>query len=107
MHGVITNVEYHIGLDFEVKPSDVILIDESDQVILSNHSKFEKKIKQNRCICVTATPDNDNKKGVERETLNSSDFKFINGWPEGVPLPTSTDISCIQTLPLHPDANLI
>jgi hypothetical protein len=93
MHGVITNVEYHIGLDFEVKPSDVILIDESDQVILSNHSKFEKKIKQNRCICVTATPDND--------------IKFINGWPEGVPLPTSTDISCIQTLPLHPDANLI
>jgi hypothetical protein len=29
MHG-ITNVEYHVGLDFEAKPSDIILIDEAD-----------------------------------------------------------------------------
>jgi hypothetical protein len=26
----ITNVEYHIGLDFDIKPNDVILIDEAD-----------------------------------------------------------------------------
>ena len=29
MHG-ITTVEYHVGLDFDVKPTDVILIDEAD-----------------------------------------------------------------------------
>jgi hypothetical protein len=56
---------------------------------------------------MTATPDNENKNGVERETLNSSDFKFINGWPEGVPLTSSVDVSCIQTLPFAPDAELI
>jgi hypothetical protein len=44
---------------------------------------------------VTATPDNENKKGVERETLDSSNFKLINGWPEGVALPSSVDVSCL------------
>jgi predicted ATPase len=29
MHG-ITNVEYHVGLYFETKPNDIILIDEAD-----------------------------------------------------------------------------
>jgi hypothetical protein len=52
-------------------------------------------VKSHRCICVTATPDNENKNGVERETLNKSNFKFINGWPEGIPLPVSADTSCI------------
>lgn len=107
MHGLIANVEYHIGLNFETKPGDVILIDEADQVILSNHSQFEKKVKSNRCICMTATPDNENKRGVEREILNSSGFKFINGCPEGVPLPTPADASCLQILALAPDADLI
>jgi hypothetical protein len=44
---------------------------------------------------MTATPDNENKNGVERETLNSSNFKFINGWPEGIPLPSSVDVDCL------------
>ena len=75
----IANVEYHTGLDFDLKATDVILIDEADQVILSDHAKFEKKVRSNRCICVTATPGNENKNGVEREILNKSNFKFING----------------------------
>jgi hypothetical protein len=29
MHGV-TNVEYHVGFDFECKSGDIILIDEAD-----------------------------------------------------------------------------
>lgn len=107
MHEVVVNVEYHIGLDFESKSNDIILIDEADQVILSDHSKFEKKVKSNRCICVTATPDNENKNGVERETLNSSNFKFINGWPEDTPIPSTIDIDCLSTLALTPDSELI
>ena len=107
LNGISGSVEYHIGLDFDSKPTDIILIDEADEVILSDHAKFEKKVKSSRCICLTATPDNENKNGVERETLNLSGFKFINGWPEGVSLPTSVDVSAIKTLAFAPDTALI
>lgn len=107
MHDFINNVEHHTGLDFEVKSGDVILVDESDNIIFSNHAKFVEKVQSNRCICVSATPDNDNKKGVEREILNKSAFKFINGWPECIPLPTAADVSCIQSLPFAPDSKLL
>lgn len=103
----ITSVEYHADLDFEIKPTDVILIDEADQVILHDHAKFEKKVKGNRCICVTATPYDGNEKGVQREILDNSKFKFINGWPKDVPLPNSANVFCIEPLTLSPDAELI
>lgn len=73
-------VEYHVGLDFEITDKrDVILIDEADEIILADPAKFNAKIGVNRCICLTATPDNADKKGVEREVLLHLGFKFING----------------------------
>lgn len=75
---------YHTGLDFEYQVGEIILIDEADELILSNPTKFSTKFSNNHCICLTATPDNADKDGVEREVISFLGFKIFNGTPDFV-----------------------
>lgn len=73
------NVVYHTCLDFECAPGDIILIYEADELIHSNPARFAAKLSNHRCICLTATPDNADKSGVEREVILSLGFAVFNG----------------------------
>lgn len=100
-----SQVEFHVGLDFICQLGDVILIDEADEIILSNPAKFLEKIQHLKCICLTATPDNDDSRGVEREILGYLGFSFFNGYAD--PVSVSASVSCTETLAFPPDAELI
>ena len=82
--GLETNVEYHVGMDFKCQLGDVILIDEADELILADPEKFLNQTKDFKCICLTATPDNEDDKGVERETLKVLGFSMFDGMPDTV-----------------------
>lgn len=75
-------VEYHVGIDFDCQPGDVILVDEADELVFGNPEKFLLKTKGMNCICLTATPDNEDNKGVEREVLKGMGFSLYDGLPE-------------------------
>ena len=98
---------FHVGLDFECQSGDIILIDEADHIILKNPSKFKDMIQANRCICLTATPDNDDKLGVEREVLELLGLAFFNGQPVEQSSETSLALNSLESLPFGPDAELI
>jgi len=66
-------------LDFECKPGEIILIDEADELILPDPASFSAKIQHSKCICLTATPDNEDKQGMEREVLKLLGFSIFNG----------------------------
>ena len=51
-------VEYHVGINFEVKAGELLIIDEADCFIFNQPEQFMKLIKECACICFTATPDN-------------------------------------------------
>jgi hypothetical protein len=57
--------EYHVGIDFKPASGDLIIIDEADCFIFNNSEAFFNLIKENACICFTATPDNKDLNGVE------------------------------------------
>ncbi|HVW99572.1 MAG TPA: hypothetical protein VHA52_03900 [Candidatus Babeliaceae bacterium] len=59
------------------------MVDEADEIILSDPAKFKAKIQANRCVCMTATPDNADKLGVEREVIKHLGLTFLNGQPVG------------------------
>jgi hypothetical protein len=65
-HGLTDRVKFHVGLDFEFDLGDIFLIDEADDLILSDPTKFLAKIEHSKCICFTATPDNNDGFGLER-----------------------------------------
>jgi hypothetical protein len=94
-------------LDFECQSGDIILIDEADEIILSDPAKFKDKIQANRCICLTATPDNADKLGVEREVLKLLGLTFLNGQPLGQVPDSSLALDSLESLPFGPDAELI
>lgn len=98
--GLEQSVEYHVGLDFACKSGDVILIDEADELILSDPSKFYAKTKQNKCICLTATPDNDDKQGVEREVLKLLGFSMFDGQPS-LPLDAAGTVTSVSNLKVN------
>jgi hypothetical protein len=50
--------EYHVGIAFDVKPGELLIIDEADCFMFKQSEQFMKLIKESACICFTATPDN-------------------------------------------------
>lgn len=99
-------LEFHVGLDFVCDTNDIILVDEADDIILSDPAKFQDKNKANRCVCLTATPDNDDKLGVEREVLKHLGFTFLNGQPLGQVPDSSLALNSIESIPFSLDAEL-
>lgn len=71
-------------MDFKCQLGDVVLIDEADELILADPEKFLNQTKDFKCICLTATPDNEDNKGVEREALKLMGFSMFDGMPDTV-----------------------
>ena len=102
LNGILSQVEFHVGLDFECQPGEIILVDEADQLVLSNPAMFFIKIQHNKCICLTATPDNEDKLGVEREVLKLMGFSMFNGQPEAVVGASTTNtVSTVSELKMN------
>ena len=71
-------VEYHVGINFEVKQGELVIIDEADCFIFNQSEEFVKLIKETACICFTATPDNKDPVGVEAKLLKAFDISKFN-----------------------------
>jgi hypothetical protein len=52
------SVQYHVGFNFTSNPRDLFIIDESDVHLFGNPSAFKVATLNNRCICLTGSPDN-------------------------------------------------
>ena len=113
LNAIDSKVEFQVGLDFECQQGEIILVDEADELILSNPARFMEKIQQLKCICLTATPDNDDSQGVEREVLKHMGFSIFNGQATNSDPASTNAISVIElkrtieTLPFAPDLELV
>lgn len=70
-------IEYHVGMDFVCQQGEIILVDEADELIFDDPAKFLHRVQQHYCICLTATPDNQKDRGVEREVLKVMGFSMF------------------------------
>ena len=59
-------VSYHSELNFTPGANTVVIIDESDDHVFANPTKFYKFSRKACCICLTATCADDNARGIER-----------------------------------------
>ena len=71
LSGVSEKVAYHVGTDFSFESADLLLVDESDSLIFKDPVAFNVLLTRCRCICLTATPDDNNHKGAERQVLKA------------------------------------
>lgn len=55
-----------MGIDLELDTRDLLIIDESDTIIFDDPLFFDTVLAKHRCICLTATPDDDDAKGAEK-----------------------------------------
>ncbi len=74
-------MSYQTGINFSFTRSDLLVVDESDSIIFSDPLAFKDLLSRSRCICLTATPDDSNKKGAEKQIisalrLNKCDYGF-------------------------------
>ena len=58
-----------MGLSFEFTNKDLLIIDESDTLIFKDPCAFAEVISRGRCVCLTATPDDNNRKGAEKKII--------------------------------------
>lgn len=80
--GLADRVSYHVSLDFEYVEGSILVIDESDTLIFNDPHAFKLMMTMSRCICFTATPDDNNRKGAERQVLADIGLsKFEYGYP--------------------------
>jgi hypothetical protein len=64
--GFVGNVIYQVSIDFEREATDFLIIDESDSLIFDDPVVFRSMLAKIRCICFTATPDDNDPKGAEK-----------------------------------------
>jgi hypothetical protein len=82
------NVFYHVGIDFSFESTDLLLVDESDSIILRDPLAFNTLLTRCRCICLTATPDDNNYKGAEKQVLKALGLiKYEHGFPKELAAP--------------------
>ena len=102
-------------MDFKCQSGDVILIDEADEQIINEPEKFLNQTKDFKCICLTATPDNEDNKGVEREALTLMGFSKFEGMPDTVvdastianTVTSVSELKVDETIQLGADAKLV
>lgn len=71
-------IQYHIGIDFKVGPNELVIIDEADALIFRQPDEFQKFTNDTACICFTATPDNQQVRGLEARVITALKFeKFL------------------------------
>lgn len=62
-------ISFRLGLDFHREPTDIILVDEADQLIFSDPDSFKVLSQENKCICLTATCDDNDAQGIKRSII--------------------------------------
>ena len=65
---------YKAGLDFKAEPGSLIIFDEADTFMLKHTEKFATLIDSCFCICLTATPDDGDAKGLLRIVVGTLQF---------------------------------
>ncbi len=60
-----------MGLDFDFSRKDLLIVDESDTIIFSDPCAFAEVLSRCRCICLTATPDDNDKLGAEKKVIDA------------------------------------
>lgn len=82
LSGFADRVVYQVGLHYEGKSSGFMIIDESDTLIFNNPDAFLTLLSKCRVICLTATPDDNDRKGVEKQVLTTMKLsQFSYGFP--------------------------
>ena len=71
-------VKYHCNLNFVPEKDWVLVFDEADDFIYSEPENFLSITKKNSCICLTATPRDDNPDGLEANILKHMKFKVFD-----------------------------
>ncbi len=70
----------------------MLLVDESDSIIFKDPVAFNTLLKRYRCICLTATPDDNNSKGAERQVLKALGLiKYQHGFAAELSNPAVID----------------
>ncbi len=65
LSGVSEKVFYQVGTGFSCESGDLLVVDESDFLIFKDPVVFSALSTKCRCICLTATPDDNNYGGAE------------------------------------------
>jgi late competence protein required for DNA uptake (superfamily II DNA/RNA helicase) len=79
---------YHLGLSFTYTGNDVLVIDESDALTFADPLAFKLMMAGCRCICLTASPDDNNKKGAEKQVIAALNLtRFEYGYPQELTAP--------------------
>ena len=68
-------IEYHVGCDFQVGQHELVIVDEADALMFNDPIKFQQFTSDCVCICFTATPDNQQAKGLEARVVASMKFE--------------------------------
>ena len=63
-------------MEFETKPDDLLIYDESDHILFNNPDKFDSFTSSNPCVCFTATPGGEDK-NLEEAVLQHLKLKII------------------------------
>ena len=70
-------LRYHSNLRFTPGPWSVTILDESDEHVFNDPSAFMKFSRKTQCICLTATCAESVEGGLERQVLESMEFKIF------------------------------
>ena len=87
-------MEYKVGLDFVPEENSLIIFDEADRFMLHDTEKFAALLNGCLCICLTATPDDGDSKGLWRlvvDTLRFSRMNYVLDAPPNQPAQLEVD----------------
>jgi hypothetical protein len=88
--GLTDKVGYRVGLDFERSDSSMLVIDESDNLLFRDPLQFKAMMATSRCICLTATADDNNRKGVEKQAIKDTGLaRFEYGYSAALVAPAT------------------
>jgi late competence protein required for DNA uptake (superfamily II DNA/RNA helicase) len=88
MSNMTGRFHYRLGLNFTYTDKDVLVIDESDALTFADPLAFKLMMAGCRCICLTASPDDNNKKGAEKQVVAALNLtRFEYGYPQELTVP--------------------
>jgi hypothetical protein len=79
-----SRIEHHISLDFVCKDGELAVIDEADRPMFRDPSAFKLFAAEACCLCFTATPDDQDTKGIERKVVSAFEFQRFHYSLDGV-----------------------
>ena len=83
-------VHYHEDLNFRHGKSDVLLIDEADQLVFADPLLLRKALRQSSAIGFTATPPTTGQQTLEIKIYEHLGFKLREYWPQALMRPENS-----------------